>query len=117
MERVMPKKILKARGLKDIQMVEGLPLITFMRNGNNITIYKIEDVNGYVESWDDHLMPSYESLEEANKRFGEVLSEEQISQASITPPNQFRYSEEREAALCRAKFPEKTCDAKSKICR
>jgi hypothetical protein len=117
MERVMPKKILEARSVKDMQMIGGLPLIALMRNGNNITIYKIKDTNGYIDSWDDHLMPSYESLEEASKNFGEVISEEQILQASITPPNWFRYSEEKEVALCRAKFPEKTCDAKSKICR
>jgi hypothetical protein len=83
MERVMPKKILEVRSVKDIQMTEGLPLIVFMRDRNSITIYKIKNANGYVESWDDHLMPSYESLEEASKKFGEV-------------------------ALCRAKFPEKT---------
>lgn len=103
MSGLPPKKFIDIASAMDARK---LPLAVVIQKGRDIKVYRIEskDTREYFDSFDDPLVASVESVENASKAFGEEISHEAFLQASVFPAQMGQSSNNKEYAIYRAKF-------------
>jgi len=108
MSGLPPRNFIDIKSVKSVMDAKKLPLAVVLQNGRNIIVYRVDAENDekYFESFDDMLMPSFDSVEKATKAFGKEISQESFLQASLLPA-QSGQSSNKEYAIYRAKFEDK----------
>ena len=124
MSKLPPRKYLNITSPTDIENAKNLPLAVVLQIGDNVTVYKVDgkDSIDYFNAWDNPLMPSFKSVENATKRFGKTITREAFMKASVFPAQSGSHEPgNKEWAVYRARFEEETskksCDTQSGICK
>ena len=107
MSKLSPRKYITIKGLEDIETTRNLPLAVVIQRKNDIVVYRVDskDAQSYFEAWDDKLIPSFESVENATKKFGKTISPAAFLRASVFPAQTgSSLPEGNEFAVYRAKF-------------
>jgi hypothetical protein len=120
MSNLLPRKYLSI----DTVDVKKLPLAVVIRNGPNITVYKIESENVqlFFDGLGKVLPPFIEILESSAKRFGREISSESFLNAAIYPEPEYKGGKlpEIEYIMYRIKPEENqtkmVCNTKTGVC-